>query len=235
MSEMDTTGRRKPIPIEGSEFFIEADHIIPAIGQEPDFGDLNRKLDLKVSKWGLLEVNPETLQTNIPEIFAGGDVISGPATVIEAVEAGQRAAKYIGQYLQGKELPTEWQEEAPMGTNWLAPSKDEPIKERLKIPTLPVEKRLSGFEEVNLLADEKSAQEEAGRCLDCGGCCECYQCVTACDAEAVTLETHFQQEVTTTLNVGSVILSPGFTPFDPSKFDNYNYAKHPNVCHFYRI
>ncbi len=92
-----------------------------------------------------------------------------------------------------------------------------------------MEKRLSGFEEVNLLADEKSAQEEADRCLDCGSCCECYQCVSACDAEAVTVETHFQQEETTTINVGSVILSPGFTPFDPSKFDNYNYAKHPNV------
>ncbi len=122
LSEMDTTGRRKPIPIEGSEFFIEADHIIPAIGQEPDFGDLVKTgdlKDLKVSKWNLLEVNPETLQTNIPEIFAGGDVISGPATVIEAVEAGQRVAKYIGQYLQGEELPSEWQEEPPMGTNWV--------------------------------------------------------------------------------------------------------------------
>ncbi|MDX2496305.1 MAG: FAD-dependent oxidoreductase, partial [Desulfobacterales bacterium] len=171
----------------------------------------------------------ETLQTNIPEIFAGGDVISGPATVIEAVEAGQRAAKYIAQYLQGKELPTEWQDEPPMGTNWVAPSKDEPTRERLTVPTLPVEQRLSGFEEVNLLVDEKSAQEEADRCLDCGSCCECYQCVTVCDANAVTLETHAQYEETTTINVGSVIMAPGFQPFDPSKFDNYNYAKHPNV------
>ncbi|MCK5193119.1 MAG: FAD-dependent oxidoreductase, partial [Desulfobulbaceae bacterium] len=229
LTEKDTTGRRRPIPIEGSEFFIEADHIIPAIGQEPDFGNLGKTQDLKVSKWNLLEVNPETLQTNIPEIFAGGDVISGPATVIEAVEAGQRAAKYMAKYLQGEDLPSEWQEEPPMGTNWVEPPKDEPIRERLKIPTLPVEKRLSGYEEVNLLVDEKSAQEEADRCFDCGSCCECYQCVTACEAKAVTLETHAQQEETTTINVGSVILAPGFQPFDPSKFDNYNYANHPNV------
>ncbi len=229
LSDMDSTGRRKPIPIEGSEFFIEADHIIPAIGQEPDFAGLTQKLNLNVSKWGLLEVNPETLQTNIPEIFAGGDVISGPATVIEAVEAGQRAAKYIGQYLQGKDLPTEWQEEAPMGTNWKAPSKDEPKKERLKVPTLPKEQRLSGFEEVNLQVDEASAHAEAERCLDCGGCCECYQCVEACGPQAVTLETHAQKSETVKLDVGSVILAPGFTPFDPSKFDNYNYAKHPNI------
>jgi len=229
LTEKDTTGRRKPIPIEGSEFFIEADYIIPAIGQEPDFGNLAKAQGLKVSKWNLLEVNPETLQTNIPDIFAGGDVISGPATVIEAVEAGQRVAKYIAKYLQGEELPTEWQDEPPMGTNWVAPPKDEPRKDRLKIPTLPVEKRVSGFEEVNLCADEEPAKQEADRCLDCSGCCECYQCVAVCEAEAVTLETHAQQEETTTINVGSVVLAPGFQPFDPSKFDNYNYANHPNV------
>ncbi len=229
LTEKDTTGRRRPIPIEGSEFFIEANHIIPAIGQEPDFGNLIQKLDLKVSKWNLMEVNPETLQTNVASIFAGGDVISGPATVIEAVEAGQRAAKYIAQYLQGKELPTEWQEEPPMGADWVSLPKDEPIKERSKIPTLPVEKRLAGFEEVNLCMDEDTAKQEAERCLDCGSCCECYQCVNACEAEAVTLETHAQKEDTTTIDVGSVILAPGFQPFDPSKFDTYNYANHPNV------
>jgi len=229
LTEKDTTGRRRPIPVEGSEFFIEANYIIPAIGQEPNLGNLAKTQDLKVSKWNLLEVNPETLQTNIPDIFAGGDVISGPATVIEAVEAGQRVAKYIAKYLQGEELPAEWQDEPPMGTNWVAPPKDEPRKDRLKIPTLPVEKRISGYEEVNLCADEESAKQEADRCLNCGGCCECYQCVAMCEAEAVTLETHAQQEETTTINVGSVVLAPGFQPFDPSKFDNYNYANHPNV------
>jgi heterodisulfide reductase subunit A-like polyferredoxin len=229
LTEKDTTGRRRPIPVEGSEFFIEANHIIPAIGQEPDFGSLNDKQDLNVSKWNLLEVNPETLQTNIADIFAGGDVISGPATVIEAVEAGQRAAKYMVKYLQGEKLPTKWQDEPPMGTNWIQPSENEPLKERMKIPTLPVEKRLSGFEEVNLLVSDETAQKEAERCLDCGGCCECYQCVTACEAEAVTIETHTQQEETVSIDVGSVILAPGFQPFDPSKLPNYNYAKHPNI------
>jgi len=229
LTEKDTTGRRRPIPIEGSEFFIEANHIIPAIGQEPDFGNLVQKQGLKVSKWNLMEVNPETLQTNVPSIFAGGDVISGPATVIEAVEAGQRAAKYMAQYLQGKELPEEWQEEPPMGTDWAAPPQDEPIKARSKIPTLSVGKRLGGFEEVNLCMDEDTTKQEAERCLDCGGCCECYQCVTVCDAQAVTMETHAQQEERVSINVGSVILAPGFQPFDPSIFPNYNYATYPNV------
>jgi len=229
LTEKDTTGRRKPIPVEGSEFFIEAEHIIPAIGQEPDFGDLNKAQELKVSKWNLLEVNPETLQTNMPDIFAGGDVISGPATVIEAVEAGQRAAQYMAQYLQGVELPTEWQEEPPMGTNWAEPPKDEPVRARMEVPMLPAKERTSSFKEASLRVDEKAAQAEADRCLDCGSCCECYQCVTTCDAKAVTLESHAQQAEQTTINVGSVILAPGFQPFDPSQFDTYNYANHPNI------
>jgi len=229
LTEPDTTGRRKPIPIEGSEFFIEADHIIPAIGQEPDYESLGKDHGLELSKWNLLVVNPETLLTNIPGIFAGGDAITGPATVIEAVEAGKRSAGYIARYLQGKELPTEWQEEPPMGTNWIEISQDLPLLERLEVPTMPVEKRLSGFEEVSLPIGEDAAREEADRCLDCGGCCECYQCVTACKAEAVSLDTHAMQEETVSINVGSVVLAPGFQPFDPSRFENYDYANHPNV------
>ena len=85
LMEADATGRRKPVPVQGSEFFIEAQHIIPAIGQEPDLNFIATDSELEVSKWNLLVVNPETLQTNQPHIFAGGDVITGPDTVIEAV------------------------------------------------------------------------------------------------------------------------------------------------------
>jgi len=193
LTEPDTTGRRKPVPVEGSEFFIEADHIIPAIGQEPDLGFTGEDSGLEVSKWNLLTVNPETLETNVDGIFAGGDVITGPATVIEAVEAGKRAAKYIDMYLRGEELPTQWQDEPPIGTNWAEIPDDEPTLHRMKVPTVAVEERLSGFEEVNLLVDEETARAEAARCLNCGVCCECYQCVEACKAEAVTLKTHSEQ------------------------------------------
>jgi heterodisulfide reductase subunit A-like polyferredoxin len=229
LTEPDSTGRRKPIPVEGSEFFVEADHIIPAIGQEPDLDFLGDNLDLEVSKWNLLVVNPETLQTNRSGIFAGGDVITGPATVIEAVEAGKRAARYMGMYLRGEELPTEWQEETPIGKNWVEIPGNEAHRSRLEVPTLPVEMRLSGFDEVKLPVSEEAAQEEAGRCLNCGVCCECYQCIEACKAHAVTLETHAQQEQILSIDVGSVILAPGFQPFDPSRFETYNYANHPNV------
>ena len=230
LTEPDTTGRRKFIPIEGSEFFIEVDHVISAIGQEPDLDDLRQDgAGLEISKWNHLVVNPETLQTNVPGIFAGGDVITGPATVIEAVEAGKRAAYYIGQYLRDEELPTEWIEEPPMEDHWTDIPEDMGTQKRAKPAMLPLEKRHSGFEEVSLGLDEASAREEATRCLNCGACCECYECVSACKAGAVTLETHAQKTREVTLDVGSVILAPGFKAFDPTQFDTYHYAAYPNV------
>jgi heterodisulfide reductase subunit A-like polyferredoxin/glycine cleavage system H lipoate-binding protein len=229
LTEPDTTGRRKPIPVGGSEFFIEADQLITAVGQEPDLQWLGKDHGLEVSKWNLMVVNPETLQTNRPGIFAGGDVISGPATVIEAVDAGKRAAKYMAMYMRGETLPTEWQEEAPIGTHWSDIAEDVTPEKRLQIPTLPVEKRLSGFQEVNLVVDESAARQEAERCLNCGGCCECYQCLEACKANAVTLQTHNQQQQTLNIHVGSVILAPGFKSFDPKGLDVYGYDSFPNV------
>jgi heterodisulfide reductase subunit A-like polyferredoxin len=226
LTEPDTSGRRKPIPIEGSEFFIEAQHIIPAIGQEPDLDFLGTDPQVEISKWNLLVVNPETLQTKQPDVFAGGDAITGPATVIEAVEAGKRAARYMAKYIQGEELPSEWIEEPPVGTNWKTICFDEPVRPRLRPPTRPVEERLAGFEEVNLLASEEAARAEADRCLDCGLCCECMQCVAACKAEAVD---HSMQQRAVTVEVGSIIAAPGFQAFDPSRYETYNYTRFPNV------
>ncbi|MFP3913054.1 MAG: FAD-dependent oxidoreductase, partial [Desulfobacteraceae bacterium] len=216
LTDPDTTGRRKFIPIEDTDFFVEADLVISSIGQEPDLDYLAPDSGVEVSKWNHVVVNPETLQTNEPGIFAGGDVITGSATVIEAVEAGKRAAKYMGMYLRGEALPTEWEEEPPIGENWVDIPEDEPAMTRLQVPTLPPEKAVSGFDEFALAVDEAAAAKEAGRCLNCGGCCECYQCVEACKAQAVTLETHAQKPEMLALKVGSVILAPGFEAFDPT-------------------
>jgi heterodisulfide reductase subunit A-like polyferredoxin len=229
LAEADSTGRPRPIPIEGSEFVIESDYIIPAIGQVPDYDPLGGDHGLEVSRWNLLTVNTETLQTNRPGIFAGGDVITEPATVIDAVAAGKRAAKYIADYIQGKELPAEKRQKAPPGKNWAPVPPDEPARNRMTSPTLPLDKRLAGFEEVNLLADEQSAQKEAARCLDCGGCCECLQCVAACKAGAITAKTHAQQEETVRIEAGSVIVAGGFKSYDAGLKGEYGYGRWPNV------
>ncbi len=229
LAEADVTGRPRPVPVEGSEFVIKTDHIIPAIGQTPDFDLLGDNHGLVLTRWNLLSVNAATLQTNRPAIFAGGDVITGPVTVIDAIAAGKKAAKNISDYLQGKELPAGTQKEDFTGKNWTLVPPDEPVQVRMPLPTLPLEKRLAGFEEVNPGLDEKSAQKEAARCLDCGGCCECMQCVSACKAEAVTLLTHAQQAETLNLETGSIILAGGFIPFDAGLKGEYGYGRWPNV------
>ncbi len=94
---------------------------------------------------------------------------------------------------------------------------------------LPAEARRGNFNEVEQGLTEEAGQAEAHRCLNCGYCCECYQCVEACGAGAVTLETHREQREMLDLEVGSVILAPGFSPYDPTGLDFYGYGKYPNV------
>ncbi len=99
LGELDVSGRRAPTPIEGSEFTVESDMIILAIGEKPDLTFLPKKIE--TTKAGTIAVNPFTMETSIPGIFAGGDVVSGPASVAEAIVAGKRAASSIERYLKG--------------------------------------------------------------------------------------------------------------------------------------
>ena len=102
LGEPDASGRRRPIPIEGSNFIMEIDMAIEAIGQGPQKILLQNFPELKLNKWGYIEVDPETCATNIPGVYAGGDIVTGAATVIEAMGAGKRAAKAIHEYLSSK-------------------------------------------------------------------------------------------------------------------------------------
>nr|MBC8450597.1 NAD(P)-dependent oxidoreductase [bacterium] len=106
LGKLDASGRRRPVPIEGSEFTIEADTIIPSISQRPDIAFLGDDHGLEISRWDSFVVDPRTMQTNMPDVFAGGDDDTGPSTVIEAIAAGHRAAAGIFDYLNresGKE------------------------------------------------------------------------------------------------------------------------------------
>ena len=100
LGEADETGRRRPVPIEGSEFRIELDAIITAIGETPDLSLLPKGVD--VTEENTITVDPTTFQTSLPGIFAGGDAVLGPATIIEAVMTGKNAAASIGRYLEHK-------------------------------------------------------------------------------------------------------------------------------------
>jgi heterodisulfide reductase subunit A-like polyferredoxin len=229
LGEPDSSGRRRPVPIPGSEYDIEIDQLIPAIGQRPDLSALEDIADLDFTRWGTTEVDPVTYETGRKGVFAGGDLQTGPWVAIGAIAAGREAAESIHRYLDGRDMAegrTPLTVENPV---YRPVPQGEAPRSRARMPELPLEQRKGNFSEVELGYTEAVGKEEAGRCLNCGYCCECFQCVEACGAGAVTLESHAQKPETLQIDVGAVVLAPGFRPFDPSQFDTYNYAKHPNV------
>jgi heterodisulfide reductase subunit A-like polyferredoxin len=229
LGEPDSSGRRRPVPIPGSEYDVEIDQLVPAIGQRPDLSALEDVDGLDFSRWGTTEVDPVTYATGREGIFAGGDLQTGPWVAIGAIAAGREAAESILRYVDGRDMG-EGREPITQENPLYRPVPEaEPVKARAKMPELPVADRQGNFHEVELGYEETTGKEEAGRCLNCGYCCECFQCVEACGADAVTLETHTQQEQTLDLDVGSIILAPGFHAFDPSRFETYDYIGHPSV------
>jgi heterodisulfide reductase subunit A-like polyferredoxin len=222
LGEPDESGRRRPIPIEGSEFVINLDAVIPAIGEAPDVSLLPN--GAKVTGRKTIECEPLTLETSLPGIFAGGDVVSGPATVVDAIAAGKRAAVSIDRYLRGEDLKVGREEEIKLVEEVSKEGVEK--KYRQVMPILPVEKRTGSFEEVETGFTEEMALQEAERCLSCGGCSECLECEKACEPKAVV---HDQKEEYIELNVGAIVIATGFDPFNPSGIKEYGYGKYKNV------
>ena len=168
--EPDKSGRRKPIPVEGSEFTIPADTIISAIGQQIDPAAGN-SAQIGVEQGGKLKVNPETLQTETPWIFAGGDCVTGPDIAIRAVEQGKRAAHAINLFLNGEIITAEKHSfNSSFGTRDEAPLafyQRKPPAERVPVPELSLESRSKNFMEVALGYSADFARQEAERCLQC--------------------------------------------------------------------
>lgn len=161
LGPVDSSGRRRPEPIPGSEFALRFDRVISAIGENPEIPE---GFGLMQTKWNTLVVNPDTLMTERPGVFAGGDVVTGPASVIEAIAAGRRAASSIDKYLGGdgdiSEVLIDPEEDAPFEL-------EEGERPRVPIRRLKVPERLGGFREVELGYSAEEAQLEARRCLMC--------------------------------------------------------------------
>ncbi len=178
----DASGRRRPISIKDSEFKIEADTIIPAISQQPDISWLPTNHKLEISKWNSFVINEETLATNVEGIFAGGDCVTGPKTVIDAIAAGHKASKSIDRYLNPEARSKK--QRAKVEFEVVVNPKEK--KERILMPELPIDKR-SNFKEVELGFTEEMAIEEAKRCLRCGFCAECSECISNCTKKLISL------------------------------------------------
>jgi heterodisulfide reductase subunit A len=221
LGKLDANGRRHPVPVKGSEFNMDIDNVIIAIGQTVDKTMLPKELEY--TSWGTLSVDPVTLQTNIEGVFAGGDVVAGPADIIGAIAAGKEAAISIKRYLgevdlkEGRSTPVKQVKEVSReGVG---------IKARHTMPVLEPEKR-KGFVEVELGFDEKMAIKEAKRCLNCGVCSECLECVKACEPKAINFE---QEDKFVEVEVGSIIVATGFNVFDPTSISQYGYQRLENV------
>ena len=225
LGDLDESGRPRPVPVPGSEFNLEADMIIPAISQAPDLSFLSEKDGLRTSRWGAIEADPVTLETTVEGIFAGGDAVTGPQTYIDAMGAGRKAAVSIDRYLRGEDLREGREAEGPQKDYIQVDIDGVEYRKRAPLITLPPEKR-KNFDEVSLGLREEDVVEEAKRCLQCGGCSECMECVKACEAKAIN---HQLKDEHLQIEVGSIILSPGFDEFQASLKSEYGYGRFPNV------
>jgi len=179
LGEPDRSGRRRPVPVDGSDFDIDADTIIGAIGQSTNTQFLYNDLPVKLNKWGDIEINGKTSQTSEPKIFAGGDCVTGPATVIQGVGAGRRAAEAMDSFLEKGYVKEEnFNYNCSRGSMEDLPKwefEEMPKFERAKMPSISVAARKNNFNECETGLDEKTARAEAHRCLKCG-CGERFTC-----------------------------------------------------------
>ncbi len=225
----DASGRRRPVPIAGSEFQIPCDTLIPAIGQRTESVWAAADVAPACSARNTITVSPGSMGTTLPHVFAAGDAVTGPATVIEAVAGARRAVGAMDRFIQGEASDTaatpavapldaaaEWRE-IPAGIQGAA---------RLAPSHLPAAEGAASFAEVARGVDAEAARREAERCLNCGVCSECMECVKVCEAQAID---HRMQPETLEVQVGSIILATGYDTLDPSPMHPFGYGRLPNV------
>jgi heterodisulfide reductase subunit A-like polyferredoxin len=215
--------------IPSTEHLIAADVVIFAIGQRPDVSCLPQEVTVR-RRWAA--VDPETLATEIPGLFAGGDVVTGTSFVVDAIAAGHRAARSIDAYLQGRpprsaetsevSVAKLTEEEARALVSSGAAS-DAPRHEVCKAPAA---ERVQDFREAYAGLTEEEARAEAARCLSCGICSECLQCVYACQKQCID---HEMREEIVDLDVGAVILTPGMEAMSGDIRPELGYGRCANV------
>jgi NADPH-dependent glutamate synthase beta subunit-like oxidoreductase len=188
LGEIDASGRRKPVPIAGSNFFVEAQQVFTAIGETSDVSFLDNRI--KLEKWGICA--DEFGRTDNPKIFAGGDVATGAGTVTHAIGSGRRTAIAIRCFLEGGKIPTNdllppsLQKVNPhivtfknLNINYF----DE--RQALILKRMSPNRRKGNFLEINFPINENQALYEAQRCFSCGTCPDCDNCFVFCPDSAI--------------------------------------------------
>lgn len=174
LGEPDESGRRRPVPTDMAPFVLTADSIFAAIGQKPDFEPFLTDSEIKLNKYGYIEVDPHTLMSSKPGVFVGGDAVSGGGTIIEAINAGKVAAKYIDKYLRGEPVVEDLEDKTRRIAVYLgAQESKEPLcetvdyRKREAMPMVEPEVRKTNFEPTELGYTLQQEINEADRCLRC--------------------------------------------------------------------
>lgn len=200
LGEPDASGRRSPKPIPGEEITFEADLILSAIGQKVNASSIK---ELEVTKWGTIVVKPNTFETNIEGVFAGGEAATGPKIAIMAIAQGNNAAKVINGYLYGEIIPVS--EPSYITQNDLTEKDFVHIEKQDRQHGFVVEeqKRKLSFSAISETFSEENALKEASKCLECG-CHDYFECKLIkyigkydINTTAITGEVHKREEVQT--------------------------------------
>ncbi|MFA7245711.1 MAG: FAD-dependent oxidoreductase [Dehalococcoidia bacterium] len=225
-SVFDNEGRFCPAYDEKELRTIQADHVIIAIGQALDKGFIGAAgLDIER---GCFKIDPVTFETSAAGIFAGGDSVSGPASIIQAVGAGKKAAESIDRYLKSQDLRGGRFEDTvrPLPEDLLPDISGKRKVARAVPEYLPAAQRSGNFDETEGGLSEDAALAESERCLNCALCSECRECVGACEQNAID---HYMGQREVKLEVGSVILAPGFEEFPAEKKGEFGFGRYANV------
>jgi heterodisulfide reductase subunit A-like polyferredoxin len=215
LGEPDASGRRRPVAVEGSNFTVDADNVIIAIGQTADIEGVPLE-NGKIAADG-------SLATKTPGVFAGGDVVLGPASLVEAMAHGHHAAEAIHAFLRGKTMPVIDKAKKAVAPN---PNPAAEVVAKQEMRRIVVEDRTRDFREIDLGFTAEQAVAEAKRCLACGLCSECGLCVKACGPGAIV---HDMKPSERTVRVGSVVLTPGYEEFQASLRGEFGHGRYANV------
>ncbi len=230
--QFDATGRLHVEKIQGSEHVIPCDTVIFSVGQRAGLAFIPADAGVGITERQTIAINPNTMAATRPGVFAAGDSVSGTSFVIEAVDSGHKAARSILRYLGGEALEQPPKPELPVVHLTQQEIEDRLARgeihrqSRITMPQLAVAQRIDNFNEVEGGYDDQSAQAEAARCLACGICSECMSCVFACGVQAIN---HDMPALDETVQVGAMILAPGYQVYHAELSEEYGYGRYPNV------
>jgi len=230
--EFDSEGKLNLETEAGSEHIIECDVVIFSIGQRAGLAFIPDDAGVGVTRQATIAVNPNTFAATRAGVFAAGDATTGTAFVIEAVAAGHKVAGSIHRYLSGESLEPKFAPDLPVVKMTRAEVETKLMRNeihvtpRVAMPMMSAEARRNNFVEVERGYSEEQAKAEASRCLACGICSECLSCVYVCGVKAIN---HDEVERVEEINIGAVILAPGYQAYNAKLSQEFGFGRFPNV------